>query len=121
VPALRQGPSLQAALLRCSGTNFGSSATGATVQLNGINAPLFSVSPTQINFQVPWELASQSSASMTVTVGGLTSNTVTVLLSSYGPGIIHSNLAGQGAVVTANTTSISAPSKCPLANSGNLI
>ena len=39
---------------------------GATVQMNGITAPLVYVSPTQINFQVPWELAGQPQANLVI-------------------------------------------------------
>jgi uncharacterized protein (TIGR03437 family) len=92
------------------GTNFGSSMTGVTVQIGGVNAPLYSVSPTQINFQVPWELAGRTFASMTVTVGDLRSNAETVFFADYGPGIFVANAANQGAVVLANTSSIAAPS-----------
>ena len=74
------------------GSNLASAAAGARVvplptllgdakvTLNGIAAPLFYVSPGQINFQVPWELAGQSEASLTVTVGGLMSAAQTVKL-----------------------------------------
>src|SRR5712692_5165256 len=40
----------------------------ARISLNGVAAPLFFVSPTQINFQAPWELAGRNEASLTVTV-----------------------------------------------------
>ena len=42
---------------------------GTTVTMNGIAVPLTFVAPTQINFQVPWELAGQSQASLIVTTG----------------------------------------------------
>jgi len=35
--------------------NFPTSAAGVSVSVNGVAAPLIYVSPTQINFQVPWE------------------------------------------------------------------
>lgn len=35
--------------------SFPSKAGGVTVSVNGVNAPLIYVSPTQINFQIPWE------------------------------------------------------------------
>jgi uncharacterized protein (TIGR03437 family) len=91
------------------GSNFGSSTTGATLRLNGLVAPLFFVSPTQINFQVPWELTGQSEASVTATVRGVTSSPVTLPLATYSPGIFVVNSSGQGAVLIANTASIAAP------------
>lgn len=42
-----------------------------TLELNGIPAPLFFVSPTQINFQAPWDLGGFSSATLTVLNGTL--------------------------------------------------
>ncbi len=38
---------------------------GTTLRLNGVAAPLFYASPTQINFQTPWELAGQAQAAIT--------------------------------------------------------
>jgi len=91
------------------GSTFGSSGSGVTLRMNGIVAPLFAVTPGQINFQVPWELAGQSQASVTVTVGGITSSPVTVALAPYGPGIFVASASGQGAVLIANTASVAAP------------
>jgi uncharacterized protein (TIGR03437 family) len=36
---------------------FPTRAGNVTVSVNGVNAPLIYVSPTQINFQIPWEVA----------------------------------------------------------------
>jgi uncharacterized protein (TIGR03437 family) len=36
---------------------FPTTAGNVTVSVNGVNAPLIYVSPTQINFQIPWEVA----------------------------------------------------------------
>ncbi|MBI3934969.1 MAG: hypothetical protein HY316_09780, partial [Acidobacteria bacterium] len=81
------------------------------VQLEGIAAPIFAVTATQINFQVPWELAGLPQASLTVTVGSTTSIPVTVPLASTGPGLFSTNASGsgQGAILIANTASIAAP------------
>ena len=46
---------------------FPSSAGGVTVSVNGVNAPLIYVSPTQINFQIPWETPAGSSVPTVVT------------------------------------------------------
>ncbi len=60
------------------------------------------VSPTQVNVQVPWELAGQTSAQMKVSVDFSTSNVVNVPLSTVSPGLfeifgvvgaIHSNFS----------------------------
>ena len=45
-------------------------AGGVTVSVNNVNAPLIYVSPTQINFQVPWETAAGTSVPVVVTRDG---------------------------------------------------
>ena len=94
-------------------SNFGSAIAGGTLLMDGIVAPLFAVSPQQINFQVPWKLAGQSQASLTVTVGGVTSSPVTVALSPYGPGIFVASSSGQAAVLIANTAIVAGYAKDP--------
>ena len=90
---------------------IGSSSESLTVKLNNIKVPIFAVSPGQINFQVPWELAGQSQASLTVTTNGLTSSPVTVSLAPLAPGIFSTSAtgSGQGSVLIANTAFIAAP------------
>jgi uncharacterized protein (TIGR03437 family) len=58
---------------------------GLSVSVNSVNAPILFVSPTQVNFQVPWETA-VGSAKVTIN-NGLTSNTVTVPVLNAGPGL----------------------------------
>jgi len=84
---------------------------GASVQLNGIAAPLFYVSPTQMNLQIPWQLAGQTQASVVVSVSGVATAPQTVNLSAYGPGIFTVNQtgSGQGAVLIAGTAAVAAP------------
>src|SRR5208282_2987130 len=65
-----------------------------------------------INFQVPWQLLSVSSATLTVISNGGTSPTITVNLSAAAPGIFTintTNSATQGAIQIANTTTFVAP------------
>ena len=84
---------------------------GGTVQINGIPAPLFYVSPAQINFQAPWELLGQSQASITVTVAGVTSTAQAINIAAFAPGLfaVNSQGTGQGAVLIAATGEIAAP------------
>jgi uncharacterized protein (TIGR03437 family) len=84
---------------------------GASVQLNGIAVPLFYASPTQMNLQIPWQLAGQTQASVVVSVSGVASAPQTVNLSPYGPGIftVSQTGSGQGAVLIAGTTAMAAP------------
>ncbi len=57
-----------------------------TVTVNGKAAPILYASPSQINFQVPWE-TTPGNATVTVTVDGTTSSSVTVPVTAAAPGI----------------------------------
>jgi uncharacterized protein (TIGR03437 family) len=86
------------------------SLAGVTVRVNGIAAPLFFVSPFQINLQIPWEVSGQSPVSLTVTsdIGvGVTS----INFAGSAPGIFSLNQAGtgQGAIPIASTGEFAAP------------
>ena len=85
------------ALATVFGTSFGnqnagaslpaaSSLEGVSVSVNGKAAPVLFVTPGQVNFQVPWETA-VGTASVTVTVGGRTSGSVTIPVLAAAPGI----------------------------------
>ncbi len=91
------------------GTGFGSSTSGVTVLIGGVAAPLFGVYPTQINFQVPWQLSGQTQAPLTVTSADTTSAPIMVPLASQAPGIFLLTQAGQAAALIAGTSSIVAP------------
>ncbi len=84
---------------------------GVSVTLNGTPAPLFFVSPTQINFQFPWELAGTTQASVVVTVNGVASSAATITLGTSAPGLfsVNSSGSGQGAIQIANTAIFAAP------------
>ena len=58
---------------------------GSTVTINGVPAPLFTVSPGQINLQVPFEVT-PGMAQVTVTVGGQ-SDTQQVAVAAVAPGV----------------------------------
>jgi uncharacterized protein (TIGR03437 family) len=83
---------------------------GSVVLVNDAFAPLYYASPTQINFQVPWEAAGKSQASVVVN-SGVASPAATVKLASYAPGLFTTNQqgSGQGAVLLSGTASIAAP------------
>jgi uncharacterized protein (TIGR03437 family) len=57
------------------------------VSVNGVRAPLFYVSPKQINFQVPFEAPLQGTASVTVIRDGVSSSTATIALAPYAPAV----------------------------------
>jgi len=74
---------------------------GARVLVNNVAAPLFFVSPLQINAQFPVELAGLADASIQVEVetgtGTLTSGPVSVSVAAASPGIFTLDENGQGA------------------------
>lgn len=78
----------------------------ATVIMNGISAPLFFVSPGQINAQVPFEVASgfgNTSISVQVKRGSQSTAVQTAQLAAVSPGIftINSRGTGDGAILHA--------------------
>jgi uncharacterized protein (TIGR03437 family) len=95
-------------ILSIFGTNLSATtATGQTLPLpttlantqvsfGGIQAPLFYVSPTQINAQVPWELTAPSQVSLAVSNGFSVSQTATIALQTVGPGIFTRDSSGRG-------------------------
>jgi uncharacterized protein (TIGR03437 family) len=66
--------------------------------VNGKAAPILYASPTLINFQVPWETAT-GNASVTVSVDGVVSNTITVPVTATAPGIFYFS---SGAAIAQN-------------------
>jgi len=83
----------------------------SSYQVGGRGAPLYYASPGQVNLQIPWELAGQTQATVTATVGGVASNQQTVRIVPFAPGLFTLNEAGssQGAVLIASTALIAAP------------
>jgi uncharacterized protein (TIGR03437 family) len=78
------------------------SLSGLSMQFgNNLAAPLFYVSGAQINAQVPWEVAGQAQAAVTVTVNGQTSPAGTASVAPVAPGIftINGQGTGQGAIL----------------------
>jgi uncharacterized protein (TIGR03437 family) len=79
--------------------------------MNAIPAPVFAASAGQINFQVPWELAGQPHASLTVWRNGIASDSITVPLAAQTPGLFAINASGrgQGAIAIGTTAVLAAP------------
>jgi len=96
------GTGLASSTALASGTPLPVTLAGASLQMEGFSAPLFFVSPAQINFQVPWEVQGRTSAALTLTAGG-TSVTATVPVSSLSPAVFSTNSTGrgQGAILTS--------------------
>jgi uncharacterized protein (TIGR03437 family) len=95
------GYSLASAVASAAAVPLPTSLGGTVVTIGGTAVPLFYVSPSQINLQIPWELAGQSQAAVVVTTGVGSSTAVTVNISAAGPAIftVNSSGTGQGAVV----------------------
>jgi uncharacterized protein (TIGR03437 family) len=105
------GSNFSASSLGASQVPLGTSLGGVSVVVNGEFAPLFFVSPTQINFQMPWTFNSAPEP-LVVTVTGVSSASQTISAGQfYSPGIfsIDSSGTGQGAIQIANTTFFAAP------------
>lgn len=82
-----------------------------TLELNGIPAPLFFVSPTQINFQAPWDLGGFSSATLTVLNGTLKSSPMQVSVAIAAPSLFAADGsgAGQGVILISGPEVLAAP------------
>ncbi len=83
----------------------------SSLSIGGRAAPLFFASPSQVNVQIPWELAGQTEATISATVGGVVSNIQKVNIAPFAPGIftINATGSGQGAVLIAPTAQLAAP------------
>jgi uncharacterized protein (TIGR03437 family) len=105
------GTNLATATSGASAVPLPTSLGGTSVLVNGQAAPLFFVSPTQINFQLPWETAGQTQVSIAVRAGTVTSSAQNIPLAASAPGLFATNSAGtgQGAIQIANTVVFAAP------------
>jgi uncharacterized protein (TIGR03437 family) len=83
------GTALASGTAQATTTSLPTTLQSAQVLMNGIAAPLFYVSPTQINAQVPWEVTGLFATDLTVQViaNGSQSNVVANALAATAPGI----------------------------------
>ena len=82
------------------GFNWPTSTTNSvSVKVNGVAAPLYYVSPGQINFQVPWGTPTTGTVNVAVLVNGGSSNTASVAVGTAAPGLFN----GSGAAIVQNT------------------
>jgi len=73
-------------------TNLGN----VTVSINGVNAPLFYVSPTQITAMVPYSISGANYATVSVSNNGTASNSVTMYVRKSSPGVFSLAQSGVG-------------------------
>ena len=69
------------------GRPWPTTANGFSVQVNGVAAPLYYVSPVQINFQVPWATPTTGTVNVAVLVNGGSSNIASVAVATAAPGL----------------------------------
>jgi uncharacterized protein (TIGR03437 family) len=103
--AMAAGPSLP--------TVLGTTA----LALGGVPVPLIHVFPLQVDAQLPWELAGQTSAQLTIVTDDLNGNAVSVPLAEFSPGIYTATGTGtgQGAILIDGTATLAAPASGPFA------
>ena len=81
------GSSLATETTTAVGSSLPTSLSGTQVRIDGVSAPLYRVSPDQIDAQVPWEANAGVTLSVQVIVNGVLSNTVTVASTAYVAGL----------------------------------
>lgn len=79
----------------------GSSLGGARVDFDGVAAPLFYVSPVQINLQAPMELAGKDTATMRISYEGRTSTPVLLRVAAAQPAMFSGAVFNQMAPLIA--------------------
>jgi uncharacterized protein (TIGR03437 family) len=90
--------------------NLVTTLAGAQVTINGNPVPIFYATPAQLGIQIPTNLTG-SSATIEVTIAGLTSAAQTLSVAPVAPGLFSTDQSGrgQGAVLIANTNTLVAP------------
>jgi len=105
------GPNLSAVQGQASSLPLPRTTNGVRVLVNGQEAPLFYVSTTQINAQLPVELTPGTSAQVVVDNNGVSSTPETIQITTVSPGIftLGPPFGQQGAVLIANTNVLAMP------------
>jgi uncharacterized protein (TIGR03437 family) len=95
------GSFLLSAPAAASGATLPSNLGRLSILVDGQAAPLFYASGSEVNFQVPWELAGDTQATVTVMVNAQTGAGQTLLLAPFSPAIfsLNSQGTGQGAIL----------------------
>jgi len=88
-------PLAPGSLISIFGTGLRSAGEPA-VRIGLLDAPVLFSGPSQINAQIPFELAGRSSARVVVQVNGVSSESVAVSLAPAAPGIYTQDRTGQG-------------------------
>jgi uncharacterized protein (TIGR03437 family) len=107
------GPISAGSIVSIFGSNLGAQASALTVPLprtlggtqvffDTIPAPLYVVTPGQINVQLPWELGAATSAIVTVVRDGVPGPPTVIDLGTYQPGLFSA--ANNGAIAVNSRT-----------------
>lgn len=82
---------------------------GTTLQMAGVTVPQFFASPSQINFQVPWEAS--GSSEILVKVGSANAISANVSVVPFAPAIFAAGQSGtgQGAILVSGTSMLAGP------------
>jgi uncharacterized protein (TIGR03437 family) len=105
------GTNLANAKLPASGSPLPLLLGGTSMTVANSPAPLFYVSPLQINFQVPWISISKPTQVPLQITQGETLTVFGVMLTPYAPALFTTNGqgSGQASAIISNTTSLAAP------------
>ena len=113
------GTNLASTTATAQGAPLPTDLAGTSVTINGTKAPLFYVSPTQINLQVPWStqiaLFNYTQGSVVVTTAAGSSTPVQVSVYQSGPSVFSQDGSGCGQAAAFNispdgTVSVNSPS-----------
>jgi uncharacterized protein (TIGR03437 family) len=103
------GTNLASTQATAQGAPLPTELAGTSVTINGTRAPLFYVSPTQINIQVPWSteiaLFNYTQASVMVTTAAGSSAPVQVPVFQSGPSLFSQDGSGCGQAAALNVRS----------------
>jgi uncharacterized protein (TIGR03437 family) len=110
------GTGLSGRVLTASGPSLPLALGTTRLTLGGVAVPLIHALPEQVDAQIPWELAGQSQAQLTIATDDLAGNTLMVPVAQFSPGIytVLGNGAGQGAILINGTRLLAAPASAVL-------
>jgi uncharacterized protein (TIGR03437 family) len=105
------GNNLGSSLIAANSYPLPTTLGGGGIRIGGQSAPLFMTSCSQVNLQIPWEVAGQTQVPAIASAGGQVSVQAPVTIAPFAPGIFSLNMrgSGQGAIEIANTTMLAAP------------
>jgi uncharacterized protein (TIGR03437 family) len=90
-------------------TPLATTLAGTQVLVNGVPAPLYFVSPGQINFQVPYGAAAGQLSTVQVTSGANQGNTRSLNVIASAPRLLPGFITGYGAIVNGSDGSLTFP------------